>query len=232
METHWVKVRIIGDSVPFYASEKDESPLSCLSGGPVAEISPARVKGGRLPAILSDGRRGFLSPVADCLKISLWATASGQTKVYSQPITVSPVVATLSAGTLIEQFGRKLTAGGDTWIPVRLGNGRTGYVGSTVKVVNHGSQVRVQKSPDDPGVPWLLKDGKLRRRDQCEKAPRKVAQRDMLIGGALCLGGILITAFTYSLVSDRGGTYLLAWGPAVFGAIRFGRGMVRYARSF
>jgi hypothetical protein len=231
METRWVKVKVFGDSVPFYASETDESPLTNLSGAPLAEISAAKVTGGRLPTVLSDGRRGYLPSNVNCLQIPLWATASGGTKIYAEPLTVSPVIATLSAGTLLEQYGLKLTAGGDTWIPVRLAGGQTGYVGSGVKVVNHGSQVRIQKTPEDPGEQWLMKDGKLRRRDQRQKTPREAAQRDMLIGGALCVGGILVTVVTYSMVADSGGTYFIMWGPAIFGAYRFVRGMYRYASN-
>ncbi len=231
METRWVKIRIFGDSVPFYASETDDSTLSYLSGAPLAEISPATTKGGRLPTILSDGRRGYLAPDVKTLQIPLWTIASGQAKIYSEPLSVSPVVAVLNSGALLEQFGLTTTCGGDTWIPVRLADGRDGYVGSKVKVVNQGSQVRIQKSPDDPGIQWLLKDGKLRLRAQLMKTPREAAKRDMLIGGALCVGGIAITVFTYSLVSDSGGTYLILWGPAVFGAIRFFRGLIRLGSS-
>jgi hypothetical protein len=231
METRWVKVRIFGESVPFYASDTDEYPLANLSGSPLVEIAPAKVPGGRLPAVLSDGRRGFVPSDVNCLQIPLWATASGSTKIYAEPLTLSPVIATLSAGTLLEQYGLKLTAGGDTWIPVRLAGGQTGYVGSNVKIVNHGSQVRIQKTPEDPGEQWLMKDGKLRRRDQRQKTPREAAQRDMLIGAALCAGGIIVTVVTYSMVADSGGTYFIMWGPAIFGAYRFVRGMVRYASS-
>lgn len=231
METRWVKVRIFGDSVPFYASEDEDSPLTHLSGAPVGEISPAKSEGGRVPTILKDGRRGFLARDVKTLQIPLWTTASGQTKVYVEPSAISPVIATLDSGTLIEQYGLTTTCGGDTWIPVRLADGRDGYVGSKVKVVTQGSQVRIQKSPDDPGIQWLLKDGKLRPRAQLLKTPRETAKRDMLIGAALCIAGIGITAFTYSLVSESGGTYLILWGPAVYGAIRFFRGLVRLASS-
>ncbi len=231
METRWVKVKIFGDSVPFYASENDDSPLTHLSGAPLAEISPAKSEGGRIPTILSDGRQGYLPRDVKTLQIPLWRIASGQAKIYSEPLSVSPVVAVLNSGALLEQFGLTTTCGGDTWIPVRLADGRDGYVGSKVKVVNQGSQVRIQKSPDDPGIQWLLKDGKLRLRGQLLKTPREAAQRDMLIGGALCIGGIAITVFTYSLVSENGGTYLILWGPAVFGAIRFFRGVIRFASS-
>jgi hypothetical protein len=227
METRWVKVRIFGDSVPFYASEDDDSTLTHLSGAPVGEISPAKSEGGRIPTILSDGRRGYLARDVKTLQIPLWTTASGHTDVYAEPNTVSPVIATLSSGTLIEQYGLTITCGGDSWIPVRLADGRDGYIGSKVKVVTQGSQVRIQKSPDDPGIQWLLKDGKLRLRAQLLKTPREAAQRDMLIGAAFCVVGIFVTIFTYSLAADSGGTYLIMWGPAVYGAFRFFKGLVR-----
>jgi hypothetical protein len=47
---------------------------------------------------------------------------------------------------------------------------------------------------------------------------------DMAIGGVICLVGILITAVTYS-ASSGGGTYVVAWGAIIFGAIRFFKGL-------
>ncbi len=52
-------------------------------------------------------------------------------------------------------------------------------------------------------------------------------QRDMIIGGLVCVVGILITAITYSS-AEGGGTYVVAWGAIVFGAIQFFRGLYKY----
>lgn len=46
---------------------------------------------------------------------------------------------------------------------------------------------------------------------------------DMWIGAVICLAGILITALTYSSASG-GGTYVVAWGAIIFGAVRFFKG--------
>ncbi len=47
---------------------------------------------------------------------------------------------------------------------------------------------------------------------------------DMALGAIICLVGIIITAASYSSASG-GGTYVVAWGAIVFGAVRFFKGM-------
>ncbi|HEY4056276.1 MAG TPA: hypothetical protein VGM39_06685 [Kofleriaceae bacterium] len=58
---------------------------------------------------------------------------------------------------------------------------------------------------------------------------RRSAKSDMLIGAVMCAFGIIVTAATFSSASTGGGTYVIAWGPAIFGAIRFFRGLSRLA---
>jgi len=50
-------------------------------------------------------------------------------------------------------------------------------------------------------------------------------QRNMLVGGLWCLGGILVTAVTYANASSGGGRYVVAWGAIVFGAVQFFKGL-------
>jgi len=59
-------------------------------------------------------------------------------------------------------------------------------------------------------------------------AVRAASNRNMFIGGLWCVGGIAVTAITYTAASG-GGTYFVAWGAIVFGAIQFIRGLA--ARS-
>jgi hypothetical protein len=51
------------------------------------------------------------------------------------------------------------------------------------------------------------------------------AKKNMLYGALWCIGGIVVTAVTYSASSD-GGRYVVAWGAIVFGAIQFFRGLM------
>ena len=46
-------------------------------------------------------------------------------------------------------------------------------------------------------------------------------EADKLRGGLVCAAGLAITFVTYSAVSTSGGTYVVAWGAIIFGAIRF-----------
>lgn len=54
---------------------------------------------------------------------------------------------------------------------------------------------------------------------------REEGSRNMVIGGLICLVGIVITVATYSAASEGGGRYVVAWGAIIFGAIRFFRGL-------
>ena len=53
----------------------------------------------------------------------------------------------------------------------------------------------------------------------------EVALRQMLYGGVLFLAGVIVTAVTYSA---GGGSYLLAYGPILGGALWFVRGLSAY----
>lgn len=62
------------------------------------------------------------------------------------------------------------------------------------------------------------------------EAIRKAAQRQMLIGGAVCLIGLAITILSYNAAASnpRGGSYVIAWGAVIFGGIQFFRGLSQY----
>ena len=61
------------------------------------------------------------------------------------------------------------------------------------------------------------------------KNERKVAgRRHMIMGAVVCAVGIVITAVTYSMAEESGGgTYVVAWGAIVFGAIQGVRGFLQ-----
>jgi hypothetical protein len=62
---------------------------------------------------------------------------------------------------------------------------------------------------------------------------RKLAIRKIGVGLAVLIVGIVITVVTYSNAasSPSGGTYVVAWGPMVFGAITVLRGLVGLTKS-
>jgi hypothetical protein len=61
---------------------------------------------------------------------------------------------------------------------------------------------------------------------------RQVALRDILLGGAICLVGTVVTIYTYSTASNSGGgKYVIAWGAIVFGGIQLFKGLVGLAAA-
>ena len=61
------------------------------------------------------------------------------------------------------------------------------------------------------------------------RAKRKAAQKDMAIGAGFCIVGLMITIATYAAATSSrgGGSYFVAWGAIIFGALQFFRGLAR-----
>jgi hypothetical protein len=75
----------------------------------------------------------------------------------------------------------------------------------------------VMEPPYDPALELALS------RD----AERAKGRSDIGIGLVLLVIGIVITAATYGSASRAGGTYIIAYGPIIFGVIRIFRGLAR-----
>ena len=60
--------------------------------------------------------------------------------------------------------------------------------------------------------------------NQYKQEKRAAGNKNMLYGALWCVGGLLVTILTYSAASD-GGTYVVAWGAVIFGAIQFFKGL-------
>lgn len=54
------------------------------------------------------------------------------------------------------------------------------------------------------------------------------AKNNMIYGALWCIGGIIVTAISYSSVSSGGGQYVITWGAIVFGGIQFFMGLINY----
>ena len=61
-------------------------------------------------------------------------------------------------------------------------------------------------------------------------ALREVARKNMRQGVLWCVGGLVVTALTYSAAS-LGGQYVVAWGAVVFGGVQFLRGLTQAVRA-
>lgn len=60
---------------------------------------------------------------------------------------------------------------------------------------------------------------------QIKEAKTERAKKDITYGAIWCVGGIIVTAVTYSAASG-GGTYVVAWGAILIGAIQLIKGLL------
>jgi hypothetical protein len=110
-----------------------------------------------------------------------------------------------TTSTVIRQLVRKddflllsaENANSGSWAKIRLNDGREGYLDGKAKIL--GIDAKVQNTP----------------------------QHDMMVGGLWCIGGIVVTAISYSAVANTGGSYLITWGAILFGGIQFLKGLAR-----
>lgn len=61
---------------------------------------------------------------------------------------------------------------------------------------------------------------------QIQSAKKHQSNRNMLFGALWLVGGIVVTAITYS-VAEPGGTYVVAWGAIAYGLYKLFIGLFR-----
>lgn len=61
--------------------------------------------------------------------------------------------------------------------------------------------------------------------DEIYEAKMKRANKDILYGALWCIGGTLVTAFTYSAASNGGGKYVVTYGAIIFGMVQLVKGI-------
>lgn len=89
------------------------------------------------------------------------------------------------------------------------------------------SNVQVQQELEAKGLPPEAARAVIQRLSEVRTRARgNTATRDMVIGGVICLIGIIVTVATYSAASSGGGTYVVAWGAIIFGGWQFLRGLM------
>ena len=80
-------------------------------------------------------------------------------------------------------------------------------------------------SPSPLATPAHQDPGPFHADELVRRERRSQASGQIMFGAALLVVGIIITAATYSSASQSGGTYLIAYGPIIFGVIRIVRGL-------
>jgi hypothetical protein len=88
-----------------------------------------------------------------------------------------------------------------------------------------GAAIAKRARPVSMPQPWTDPSGDAYARSIYESERRAARSKNITLGLILLVVGIVVTAATYDSASRQGGTYIIAWGPMVFGAIRLFKGL-------
>ena len=62
--------------------------------------------------------------------------------------------------------------------------------------------------------------------DESPSPENKAKSNDVAVGFLWLIGGLLVTAITYSAASECGDMYIIAYGPVIYGVVRLIKGLL------
>jgi hypothetical protein len=106
------------------------------------------------------------------------------------------------------------------------------YAFAAEQMRNGASPEQIQATLVEKGLPQEAAEAVVSNLGRAmSDAKSKAGKNNMLYGALWCIGGIVVTAVTYSSASEGGGHYVVAWGAIIFGAIQFFRGVAQSSGS-
>jgi|GEM_PF-1082966 len=160
-----------------------------------------KTNGGWVEIRIPGGLLGYMPASTRVNFITRAKLKAKEVAVVESPQAAARTVQQLTKGTQFWLIAN--TAADDpAWVGVRFDSGQTGYIPSDTKVT---------------ALPQLT------------FPVVAAAGHDILVGALWCGGGLVVTICTYNAVAQSGGTYLICWGPVLFGGIQLVRGLIRGA---
>ena len=89
-----------------------------------------------------------------------------------------------------------------------------------------GANIAARARPISTPPPWPGPDGAAFAQSMYEAERRAAKSKNIMFGLILLVVGLVVTAVTYDSASQEGGTYIIAWGPMVYGGIRLFKGLL------
>lgn len=187
--------------VPVHAGPSPQSALiDHLAPDEVVEFQKLwKLEGGWMEIRLPGGSMGYMSSNTKVALLSRVKLKDKEAGLFDNPAADGFPTRKLTKGSLFWLLP-KMPADTAPSVVARMDSGQLGYLPSATKITTLAQ-------PACPAV--------------------EPAGRDIIVGALWCVGGIVVTAVTYSAASEGGGTYLICWGPVIFGGFQFLRGLFR-----
>ncbi|OHB66111.1 MAG: hypothetical protein A2Y76_03575 [Planctomycetes bacterium RBG_13_60_9] len=203
-----MKARIIEQPARVYREADLNSPsIADLQVGTEVELGAVKKKHGTewVAVTLSDGQRGYVPGETRIYQIKEATLLQKTVDVHAEPSLQAPVTVQYKKNDRfwIVQYKKNdrfclVKQGEEEWVKIRDSAGNEGFIAGDTKINV------VQEEP---------------------VATKGAGGKNMLFGAMWCIGGTVVTAVTYSEASSEGGTYIIAWGAIVFGALQFLKGV-------
>ena len=187
-------------STPIYPKLESTSPSSYAAAQTVIEIRKLFKKNNRLEIRLPEGTTGYIAGETRVFTIKDVKLLQDQVEWHEGPSGTSLVREVLRKKTRGRLEGQ-VVADGETWARLRLENGEVGYINGKTRIQQQNTaKVEMVQNPG----------------------------KDIAYGALWCVGGIVVTAVTYSSASSspQGGTYFIVWGPVLYGRNSIAQGPV------
>jgi hypothetical protein len=200
-----MKARIIEQPALVYSEADLNLPsIAKLTVGSEVELGGVKKKDGKewVAVTLSTGQRGYLPGETRIYQIKQATLLQGNVNVYAEPSAQSTVIAQYKKNTRF-YLTNIVKRDNKDWVEVRDLSGTEGFI---------EGQTKIKVIPESV------------------KATKATGSKNMLYGALWCIGGIVVTAVTYSAASS-GGTYIVAWGAILFGGLQFLQGLYQYLTS-
>lgn len=176
------------------------APSAQLVRGQELEITGATMCDGQQWAIvtLPDGVQSYL-PADTTIQRLREMHIDAAVEAHTEPSIASPVLEHYPSGTMLILMGTTIR-GNETWISVRGPSGRQGFIPRDTSMADVSQLAATIVATDR-------------------------ANRNMIVGGVWCIGGIAVTVITYANAYG-GGKYVVAWGAIIFGGYECLKGLL------
>ncbi len=219
-----MKVRLLENNVKVHLSMDETSPsVGMLNSGTVVELGKVATVNNQPWVEIVDGTyvKGYIKGGTKVFGLHKYTLDQDEVVAFDLPAATGLEKARYKRGAVLEKVD-ELSDANKKWFKVKDEAGVEGYIDATTVLKELGVNP-VGAPPPLPAVGAPLKPP-LSRKEQ--------AKKDMLSGAGIFILGLFVTIASFSMASSgSGGYYFLCWGPVIFGAIQFFKGLANYAKK-